>query len=63
MSLVITMQDIMIQKRIDEDFNGALVALNNAGMEKKNFIVMDGENGNKVMLNIPNIMTVEEDKD
>lgn len=58
--LAVTMKDVMITETVDEDFTTALNALNNAGVQGKNFLVMDASDGGHVMLNISNILILKE---
>lgn len=63
MSLAVIMKDVMVTEEVDEDFKGALDVLNDGAKDGKNFVVMDGADGNRVLLNMSNILMIKEQPD
>lgn len=47
----------------DEDFNVVMTVLNNSSQQGKNFAMMDKPDGTKMLVNIPNITTIDEIED
>lgn len=45
---------------LDEDFQGCLEGLNKTTAKNNNFAVMDKPDGGKIMIYIPNILTIDE---
>lgn len=60
MPVAVTMKDMMVTEVVDEDFAGALSALNQAGAKNLHFIVMEDMDGGHVMINIENILMLKE---
>ena len=60
MPAAITMKDAMLTEMVDEDFDELLIAMNSATGKGMNFIVLDGEDGNRVMINMSNVLTIKQ---
>ena len=58
--LLITMQDTIVSRYIDEEWSSALMTLNSAAQAGKAFAVMETPEGKHCMINIGKILTVDE---
>lgn len=58
--MAIVMKNSLEPVIVDEEFHSALKQLNQAGAEGKTFVVMDKPDGLHVMIQIPNIDSIDE---
>ena len=60
MPVTVTMKDTLVVETIDESFADFCNVINNSMAQGRAFIGLDGLDGRKVMLNIPNIQVAHE---
>lgn len=60
MPLAVYFRDMLEPEVVDEDFNGALAVLNQTAGRGLAFTVMDGQDGNHVMIHVAAITKIKE---